>query len=1291
LIKKTGRWLKYTLITLVILVGVMVAVLRFGLPLVSHYNEEVNAWLSDLVGIPIHLRQLQVSWYGTSPQLRLLDVQVLSDDRQQVLMGFKQIRVALDTLASLRAGSVQTGLIQIVGADIVIEQGPQGEIKVQGLPEQMKPRMGSSDSQWLDNLAEIAFLDSALTIKKGKFTFQYTDLDVILRNQGERHEIQGAALLADVARNRVAFAGEWRGPLLHPEKATGKMYFQADHFAIESLPMKTAYQGVQVERGHLDLTLWARWDKLVLERVTGTIGLQDFTLVGEASMLVKAFTSRFDWVQADDQRSLNFKDAEIQSNAQAQPIHLDFSLQQQVGASNGALLVNLKTLDLAQWGVWRQLFPDGKLAEVLARIAPTGILQDVRLHSPISDGPLHFSASGRVAGLSTHFWENRVPGLSAWDVDFVLTEAEGEVRFHSEHSAITFQRLFRAPLPMDLIDGHIAWYRQGSDWVVTGQDIHAKAADIDTLSDFSLRLPDRETSPFLDLQVAFKNGNAANTSRYLPTDIMSDSVIAWLDKAFVQGNIVQGSVLVRGQLADFPFKQGRKGRFEVHFTVEDLVLHYAKDWPLITHMAADVFFTEDKMTIVSKRGKIFRSNLHRVVVAIDHLSEGSPLRIKGQVKGALEDSLKFLQNSPLWASFKSWMTGVKGTGQHTLDLDATIALSAQGQHKIAGRLHFLDNTVTREGAELTKVKGVLSFTETAVKTNKLQATLLGMPLQIQIDRRPQTGVLVSVQGLFEAQQAAQAGLDPALFAGKTTWQAKITLPEQADEAQVVLHSDLKGLAVQLPEPFAKTQSSALKTTVRTTLGSEQAIARMRYGDRLNAIIQYAHRPTGIRLVRGSVRFGTDKAVLSADSGLSVSGQVPMLSWVKWRDWWLSAAAPSSARVSGVELRALDLVIQRFEVNEGEYKNIALTLNRFEQEWLGTIKCRGVEGAFAVPIQLDEKKPIVVHLKHFHFWRPATTEPAPSTQKRQEAPDPWTIPPIQMMVDKFVYEDQNLGVLSFNTRPKGLGIQLQALRLKSKYIDFSANGLWEKDEQGQENTEFELAFKTRKLGKTISLLGFPGVMKGGKAEAVARFSWPDSLINFSLITLEGSAALRVEKGQFLDIEPGVGRAFGLLSLGTIQRRLSLDFSDLFEKGFAFDLLWGGFELNEGEVVSRNLYLDGPAALVEVIGGTDLVHERYDQIVVVTPKVSGNAPLAGAALGGPLVGASIWVVQKVVGGVIDKSVQKIYAVDGPWDQPVVTDTREGGERGLLKKLKSLLPVFGGSNSVQSGEGDGEGEDF
>jgi ribosomal protein L12E/L44/L45/RPP1/RPP2 len=64
---------------------------------------------------------------------------------------------------------------------------------------------------------------------------------------------------------------------------------------------------------------------------------------------------------------------------------------------------------------------------------------------------------------------------------------------------------------------------------------------------------------------------------------------------------------------------------------------------------------------------------------------------------------------------------------------------------------------------------------------------------------------------------------------------------------------------------------------------------------------------------------------------------------------------------------------------------------------------------------------------------------------------------------------------------------------------------------------------------------------------------------------------------------------------------------------------------------------------------VVAQEFDQVVTVTPSLGSTLPIAGAVVGGPVVGAAMLVVQ----GLVDKQVDQIgavrYSVQGPWSSP------------------------------------------
>jgi uncharacterized protein YhdP len=138
----------------------------------------------------------------------------------------------------------------------------------------------------------------------------------------------------------------------------------------------------------------------------------------------------------------------------------------------------------------------------------------------------------------------------------------------------------------------------------------------------------------------------------------------------------------------------------------------------------------------------------------------------------------------------------------------------------------------------------------------------------------------------------------------------------------------------------------------------------------------------------------------------------------------------------------------------------------------------------------------------------------------------------------------------------------------------------------------------------------------------------------------------------DVDTGAGRLLGLLSMQSIPRRLFLDFSDLFKKGYSFDKLEGTFLLNDGSAFTRDLKIYGPAADIEIVGRTGLVEQDYDELVSVIPHLSSTLPIAGAIAGGPGVGAAVLLAERLLGSQVNQLSKVQYQVTGSWDDPQYT---------------------------------------
>jgi uncharacterized protein YhdP len=203
-----------------------------------------------------------------------------------------------------------------------------------------------------------------------------------------------------------------------------------------------------------------------------------------------------------------------------------------------------------------------------------------------------------------------------------------------------------------------------------------------------------------------------------------------------------------------------------------------------------------------------------------------------------------------------------------------------------------------------------------------------------------------------------------------------------------------------------------------------------------------------------------------------------------------------------------------------------------------------------------------------------------------------------------------------------------------------------------------------IGKTFARWNFPPGVRNGTAKLEGQLSWAASPVDFDYPTLTGNLTLDAAKGQFVKLDPGLGKLLGILSLQSLPRRISLDFRDIFSEGFAFDSIAGALRIERGIMTTETFRITGPSARVAMSGEVDLAHETQKLRVRVTPHLSEAAALAGALIGGPVAGVAALLAQKVLKDPIEQLVSFDYSVTGSWSDPQVAKA----ERAALNRTES-----------------------
>lgn len=159
---------------------------------------------------------------------------------------------------------------------------------------------------------------------------------------------------------------------------------------------------------------------------------------------------------------------------------------------------------------------------------------------------------------------------------------------------------------------------------------------------------------------------------------------------------------------------------------------------------------------------------------------------------------------------------------------------------------------------------------------------------------------------------------------------------------------------------------------------------------------------------------------------------------------------------------------------------------------------------------------------------------------------------------------------------------------------------------------------------------------------------------------GTLAINVRDGRFITRsgKSQALRAFGVFNVNTWQRRLRLDFSDVYQKGVAFDSIVGDIALDNGWLSTANLVVKGPSALFEASGKTDLSSEAIDARLRVTLPL--NSSLYVGCFAGVAACAGIVVAEQLWGNKLEKMTTLTYDVKGGWNDPKIELITDDGKK-------------------------------
>jgi uncharacterized protein (TIGR02099 family) len=1274
---------------LIVLLAIALTAARLLLPQLENYRQQLVMEASAAVGQPVSIGGLKVGWRGLGPRLVLRDVKLFDRGGEQELLGFTNAYIDISVPDSLYQHQIEFGDLTIAGVVLNVVRRADGRYELEGLNLEREVESDTSGAlKWLLRQPRLVLKDSLVRWRdeRSGARLEFKQVNLRLFNDGDQHQLGGEVVLPETMGGALTLRIDARGDMDRTEEMPGDMqvnfYFKGSGLRLAQWLVDRPALGMYVVNGAADLELWGLWQQQKLRQVRGEVGLHEFYLARDVDdetvaetdadavtvKLLPSLSGRFVWQGDSSAWQLELERLQIGNGWTPSRVHIALRLHE--GARTLEIATGFARLQtLAEFGLNSNLLPQAQRG-LLETLQPRGDLHDAYLKLKLQpEQPPEYFARARIENFGVSPWQ-KLPGVDGLDLQLNLDHNGGVADLTTTAGTLDSHGLFREPLALDKVQGQLAWQRAEAGWSLDLRQITVANADLEAQLQGRVDLSEGD-SPVVNLQTQIKRGDGAATPRYLPVGIMHEGTVAWLDRGIVSGQVTSGAMVLQGPLSHFPFVDG-SGRFEVGFNVSDGIIDYAEEWPRIEEVEAEVKFIGNSMTIHGHSGKVLAAEIKEVQLGIADFS-ASPARLKltGEAQGSTRDVLQFLNESPLQRQFGQFTTGSEASGKSQLGLKLNIPLAGDQPIATDGWVTFDNSTLNlkRLGVDLAAINGKMAFSDHGLSAEQISAEVMGQPAQLTIRTATQPPSKNKNKGsiIFEAKgesrlEALAQRIDLPIFPylkGDSAWQARLEIPHNNAEPTLRVMSQLEGTAVMLPDGVGKTAKVARPLELLAEFGAKETLWRFDYGKTaLSGFFEEIHDDQGSHLNRAELRLG-HTAQLPSAPGFRVAGVMDHFDYEAWRPILFAgeAAGESKRSQSGAKqdekataVTDVDLSFNSALIFGQPLHQVKLQGRRLPAAWSAQVESKELGGAITLPD--DFKSPLEMDLSHLYITvAEEGADKKPQANVDKEPVNPRELPPLRIKSADTHYGKAALGRMDLVTTRRANGMNIESLLLESEIATIKLQGGWTQGGDGKDLSQLNGTLDIRDLGSLLAGFGYVETVKNGKGSSSLILNWEGPLIDPSVAHLAGVVKFDINDGRLLEVNPGAGRLFGLLSVQALPRRLTLDFSDLFGKGLAFDYMRGQFDFKEGHAVTNDFVLDGPAAQVELQGRVGLVARDYDQQLKLVPHSSSSLPLAGAVVGGVGVGAAVLLVEQLLKSKLERATEIHYRVTGSWDAPVM----------------------------------------
>jgi len=1242
----------YLGIVLFVAATVALTVFRYWLPALSERKVEIETFVSQQIGHKVTIGEMSADWRGLYPSLHIKDLLLHGEDGREEKLSLEELSLTLD-LVPLLQGRFVFRQVTLLKPRIEVTRTREGNIRIGRLPALKKQPQGSTRdlSHSLFRQEYVVVEDGAIEWRDellGEKPFHLTDININLENSKRNHAFSAELTLPGDRPRIIMVNAELRGNPLHDRRWSGQANTRVSDLDIRALPgIVLEALGTSGLEGRLSLDLDTSWRDGIIDSARGKVETEQVAIsLGRFGKTVSlsSFRAGLDLTHEDGHWRMRLGDVWIALDGKPWRMgnaRLDYRRDET------SLLLEQVRLERLR-PVLDALTSDNRIIRLVKDLYPAGMARNTRfsLYGPLKK-PRDFLFEMYVDNASINAYKI-YPAATGLTGLIRVTRTGGMVDATVHHSTLVLEKVYDHPLQVDEGKARVTWERGEQNWHVRNSDMWLRNADAEVAAQFHVLVPlDKTVAPTMELSVDLRNGNLVRADHYYPVRLLDRSMNDWLSRLKLRGRATRVKLNYQGAVRGFPVRGAE--RFDVIASLESTSMNFLRGWPRVSGFDGDLVIDRSDLWLTGAAADLVGQRVDDATVHLSGLDKAGQkdLAVAATLSGETSRLVDFLLTGPLFGDQDLRDLNMAAAGRGVLSLKLSLPLAQPEKNTVEGHYRFTKaDLMLPDESWLTGLTGRLDFTDRSVTAKGIHGQYLGGDIAIDIattraGRPPVTRITATGEALMKELAPLLGDWIVAGLDGAAAWQGDMTLGDGAPRLHV--GSDMAGVVSRFPLPLAKSVDSkwplALDAVFPDASGPRVDFS---LADRIQGRLYVPENAKGPEL-DGCIGIGAGRVECPPGNGLKLALRLVQVETTPWLDY-LAASDEGDGEWPGF-IVGVDAVIGRLNAAGVDMGRLNIDLERKEDGYMrGRVNGDKVAGEVGI-LWTRNRQHIETNLDRL-IWNEGEPD-YPDTASR---PDPGDFPALDVEIADMQFRGMQLGRMTLNGAPTSMGWQLDSLRLQRPDMKVSVTGRW-RGSLLNHVSSFDVDFTSTDMLATLQALDVNTEMETDDFHAFGYLSWDDTPFDFDFSILNGALDIRAGRGRLSSVEVGAGRLLGALNVDTLRRRLLLDFSDLFEEGFAFDEIDSRMTIKLGQAHVTRFIMPGPAATIRMEGRLGLADEDIDMKMAISPAVGGNLAVAGFALGGPVAGVATYLAQKAIQKQMNKSANYKYHVVGSWDDPVV----------------------------------------